>query len=48
MILNDKVYLILYVIMLGCFLILSTNMPTLRMKTIGLLITVVNALLYWR
>jgi hypothetical protein len=48
MMVNDKVYYILYTVMIICFFILSTNMPTLRMKAVGILITLVNALLYWK
>ncbi len=47
--LSSYLYWPIYIIMILCFLALSlTSMPTPREKAIGLLITMVNALLYWR
>lgn len=44
---SNFLYWILYGVMLFSFLILSlTTMPTLREKAIGILITMVNALLF--
>ncbi len=41
-------YWILYSMMLGGFLGLSLQVPDPKMKAIGILLTVVNALLFWR
>jgi len=47
--LPEKIYWPIYITMIVCFLILSlTSMPTFREKTIGVLITMVNILLYYR
>jgi len=47
--LPNKIFWIVYITMIVCFAILSvTSMPTPREKVIGILITIVNALLYWR
>ena len=47
--LSNLIYWPVYITMLGTFLTLSlTSMPTPREKAIGLLITIVNALLYWK
>lgn len=49
MILPNNLYWPIYIIMIVTFLTLSLfSMPTPREKAIGLLITVVNILLYWR
>ena len=39
---------ILYVMMLVGFTGLSLRVPSLKMKIIGLLLAVVNALLFWK
>jgi len=41
-------YYILYPTMLISFFILSMTAPTPKEKAIGILITMVNALLFWR
>ena len=41
-------YWILYVMMVVGYFGLAVAVPTLRMKIIGLLLTTVNALLFWR
>lgn len=42
-------YYVIYSIMLVSFFTLSIiSMPTLREKAIGILITLVNALLFWK
>jgi len=47
--LSNYIYWPLYFTMVITFAILSvTAMPTPREKAIGILITIVNALLYWR
>ncbi len=47
--LPNYLYWPLYVSMLVIFLTLSlTSMPTPKEKAIGVLITIVNALLYWK
>ena len=47
--LPNNLYWPVYITMIITFLILSlTSMPTPREKVIGLLITVVNILLFWR
>lgn len=41
-------YQILYWMMVIGYFGISVSTPTLRLKIIGLLLTVVNALLFWR
>ena len=38
----------LYIMMLVGYAGLSVQAPTLKMKTIGILLTIVNGVLFWR
>lgn len=46
---TGKLYWIIYIMMVGSFFTLSmSTMPTWKDKAIGLLLTIVNGLLFWK
>lgn len=45
---NNFYYNIVYIIMLSSFFTLSMQGITLKDKVLGILITLVNALIFWR
>lgn len=42
------IYRIFYIMMLAGYAFCSCNIPTLRMKIIGVLLTIVNGVMFWR
>lgn len=44
--LTPQLYNIALYTMVGCYFILSINVPTTKMKIVGILLTVVNYLLF--